>query len=145
MVVPPMSITIPFCTPVRKAAPRMLLVRPDAKVSSGKRCVSSKLKDRKKKGWVWICYNNHLAHKLRFLCQKRLQLTKPLIPATASWHIKLPSKLLAKACRRNSRKMGLVNVYRFRRHFIRPIRTWTFFHTKQHLEKSDLTNLSYFI
>ena len=50
MVVPPMSITIPFSTPVRKAAPRMLFVRPDAKVSIGKRCVSSKLKDRKKRG-----------------------------------------------------------------------------------------------
>lgn len=52
MVVPPMSITItiPFCTPVRKAAPRMLLVRPDVKVSTGRRRVSSKLRDTKKNG-----------------------------------------------------------------------------------------------
>lgn len=52
MVVPPMSITttIPFSTPVRKAAPRMLFVRPDVKVSTGKRRVSSKLRDTKKIG-----------------------------------------------------------------------------------------------
>jgi len=57
VVVPPMSITMPFCTPDKKAAPRMLFVRPDVNVSTGKRRASSKLKDIKQKvesGYVTI-------------------------------------------------------------------------------------------
>ena len=35
VVVPPTSITIASCMPVRKAAPRMLFVGPDPNVSTG--------------------------------------------------------------------------------------------------------------
>lgn len=57
VVVPPMSITMPFCTPDKKAAPCMLFVRPDVNVSTGKRRASSKLKETKQKvesGYVTI-------------------------------------------------------------------------------------------
>ena len=61
MVVPPMSMIMPFCTPDRKAAPRMLFVRPDANVSTGKRRASSKLKDtgKQEESGFYHCYNYH--------------------------------------------------------------------------------------
>lgn len=46
VVVPPMSITIASCTPDKNAAPRILFVKPDANVSTGKRSASLELWDR---------------------------------------------------------------------------------------------------
>ena len=43
VVVPPMSTTTASCKPVRKAAPRMLLVGPAEQVKMGKRCAYSVL------------------------------------------------------------------------------------------------------